>query len=286
MGLYVFFFLMIYFLDLISSSLYAANWSLSYGVNDLIVNNIQSLKKQPDGNSSHTPGFQIGIYGDNTLNTNTLLKQSGYVKLLLDIDLDGLDPDHIPIWFLGDYQAKVELFSLSGKASLNMLLDFYYKENTVSSIERQTKLFYGANIKKNHDNFKWELKASIGRYALGIDDDVPKTRGYNRKELNRVEMAYSVMGEGGFFIADDYTISLMAQTWQTGEQWLENQYTLQLNVDVGEWFMGSMLVVSIQHTEYNLDSYNQANIAVEEWLSVLPWNKDTLLQTYIIIPWE
>ena len=268
----------------ILSSLYAADWALSFGANDIIIKGARPLEDAPNGGTSHTPGIQLGIFGES--NFESTIKQQGYFKVFIDWNKDKLDPDYIPMWFMGNYQAKAEMTSFSNNSSLNMLLDADFKINSVSSVEIITKLFPGVSVDYDNEISATSLKISAGQYAFEIDDDVPETRGYGREYLKRTEYAFSVMLDTRFALSDAFVLNLLAQTWKTGDQWLENQYKLQLDYDSGNWIKNSAFVVSILHTEYNLESYNKEDKTDPDYLPILPWNKDTLFQAYIVIPWN
>mgnify|MGYP000477433631 CR=1 FL=1 len=269
---------------IITTSLYAADWALSFGANDIIIKGARPLEDAPNGGTSHTPGIQLGIFGESSFEST--IKQQGYFKVFIDWNKDKLDPDYIPIWFMGNYHAKARLASFSNNTSLNMLLDADFKMNSVSSIELISKLFPGVSADYDNEILAASLKISAGRYAFEMDDDVPATRGYGREELKRTESAYSVMLDTRFTLADALALSLLVQSWKTDNQWLENQYKLQLDYDSNHWIKNSTFVVSLLHTEYNLESYNKEDKTDPDYLPILPWNKDTLLQAYIVIPWE
>lgn len=270
---------------LISSPVYATtDWALSFGAQDMDVEGARPLEQAPNGSTSHTRGIQVAIHGESKAGAD--IKQRGYFKVFMDRDQDKLDPDHIPIWFTGSYQAKKTLHQFTKNTSLNLLFDADSKSNSVSSIERTIKLFAGINAEYNNRAFSAGLKTTIGRYALEIDDDVPKTRGYTRSDLKEIEYAYSITADTRIALGDAFGISLIAQTWQTGDQWLENQIKFKIDYDSNDWVKDSTFVVSVLHTEYNLESYNHEDKSAADYLPILPWNDDTLIQAYIIIPWD
>lgn len=269
---------------IITPSLNASDWALSFGANDIILKGANPIEDAPNGDTSHTPGVQLGIYGESNSDLN--IKQQGYFKVFVDWNKDKLDPDYTPMWFMGNYQTKAKLFSFSNNTSLNMLMDADLKINSVSAIEIITKLFPGISADYDNKTFAVSLKTSAGQYALEIDDDVPATRGYGREYLKRTEYAFSVMVDTRLALGDALVLNLLAQTWKTDDQWLENQYQLQLDYDSDNWIKNSTFVVSILHAEYNLESYNKEDKTDPDYLPILPWNKDTLLQAYIVVPWE
>lgn len=262
----------------------ASQWALSFGANDMVVKNARPLEEAPNGDTSHTFGAQVALHGKS--NREAAVQQSGYFKIFADKDKDHLDPDHIPIWFLGEYQAKSKLASLSKNSAIKMIFDAEYLSNTVSSIERKTKLFAGISAEYETRAFAASIKTNAGRYALEIDDDVPRIRGYDREGLKNIEIAYSIMADTNIALGEKFNLYMLAQTWQNGDQWLENQLKLQLNYDSNSWQKDSTVVVNITHTEYNLDSYNHADTGAPDYLPILPWTSDTLIQAYIKIPWN
>ncbi len=265
---------------IVLSPSHAVGWALSYGINNLAVEGARPLDRAPDGSTSYTPGVQIALHGKS--DSAATFQQSGYFKVFVDWDQDELDPDHIPIWFMGEYRGKMELVSFSQNTSLKILLDADSKANTVSSVERTVKLFAGISAEHNTKSFSMGLKTSFGLYFLEIDDDVPKTRGYVRDDFRNSELAYSIAADTQFALGDTFKLSLLAQTWRASGEWLENQYKLQLDYDSNDWVEDSTFVVSLLRSEYNLSIYQRSDISVP----ILPWNEDTLLQAFIIVPWE
>ena len=146
---------------IITTSLYAADWALSFGANDIIIKGARPLEDAPNGGTSHTPGIQLGIFGESSFEST--IKQQGYFKVFIDWNKDKLDPDYIPIWFMGNYHAKARLASFSNNTSLNMLLDADFKMNSVSSIELISKLFPGVSADYDNEILAASLKISAGR---------------------------------------------------------------------------------------------------------------------------
>lgn len=61
------------------------------------------------------------------------------------------------------------------------------------------------------------------------------------------------MGSFGVDFTPKFDLNLAAQTWNDGDQWLENQYRLTLSYDTDYWEKGSQWLLYVEHTEYNLD---------------------------------
>jgi len=257
------------------SSLNAAQWSYSLGLSDMLVKGAKPLSSAPNGDDSHTLGIQFGIYGQS--DKDSKIQQSGYFKTIIDKDRDHLDPDHIPIWFLANYQAKMP-FKTYESITLNAIFDADAKTNTVSSVEREFKFYAGGSAEYANSFFKTELKALLGRFALEIDDDVPKFKGFHRDALKEVSYGYSLAADARFSLSKNFGLTLGAQTWQSSGEMLENQYSLAVDYNSNSWIEKSKFIFSFVATQYNLDEYNQGAI------HMLPWDEDYLFQAYMIIP--
>lgn len=249
------------------SSAQAAQWRMMVGGHDFIVYQA----------NSHTLGSGIGIsFADTTESDISLF---GRFNTYFDFDIDELDPDHIPIWFQSDFVAEGELVRLTETASISWFVEAFDKRNTVSSVEQQQKLMPGFDFSINGQRYKIGTKASAGYYALEIDDDVPKSRGYSRGDLRNSTSALSLQLYATVAFSEKAGVNLSAQQWHDGDDWLENQYHLTLNYDAADWITDSLLVIDIIHTEYNLDSYNDP-----QKLPILPWDRDTFVRVFLEYP--
>ncbi|SQH78235.1 protein of unknown function [Shewanella benthica] len=76
------------------------------------------------------------------------------------------------------------------------------------------------------------------------------------------------------------------QHWNDGSEWLENRYSVALNYAANTWIEGRVFVVSVEHSEYNLDPYAKVAVDDADYLPILPWDKDTLVRFHIDMPWD
>lgn len=251
----------------------STQWHYTMGIHDFIV----------EQENSHTFGANGNIIIEHTTASDIYL--SAVLDMFIDIDRDKLDPDHIPMWFKSEYAALGELYRFSPELSLGWQVDLQGKRNTVSSVEKQAKLFPGLTANYHGQQTQAQLKAGAGYYFLEIDDDVPRTRGYDRGDFGNSEFAYTVMGSFGVDFTPKFNMNLAAQTWSDGDQWLENQYRLTLSYDTGYWEKGSQWLLYVEHTEYNLDPYAKVSVNSPGYLPILPWDNDTLVRFSLVVPW-
>ena len=260
--------------SLMSFSVNALDWRIAFGGHDFIV----------EQESSHTFGADVHFSLAHLTQSNILLTAS--IDVLVDHDKDKLDPDHIPIWFMSNYMAKGELVSLSANSALMWEVELDGKRNTVSSVEKQVKLFPAISYEYNTEAFFAAVKGAAGYYFLEIDDDVPRLRGYDREDFQNKTGAYSFAANTRIAMGKSMDLSLTAQHWNDGDEWLENKYGAALTYDSNFWIENSHLALSVEHTEYNLDPYAKINVSAPDYLAILPWNSDTLVRLYIDMPWE
>ena len=246
-------------------------WHYSLGIHDFIVED------------SHTPGVNASLLIEHRTQTDILLTAA--IDIYFDIDTDKLDPDHIPVWFKSDYAASGELYRVNPEFSLGWQLDLQGKRNTVSSVEKQVKLFPELTANFGGQQLQAQLKAGAGYYYLEIDDDVPKTRGYDRSDFGNSEFAYTLMGQLGIDATAELHMQVAAQTWQDDDQWLERQYRFEMSYQTDFWYPSSQLVLSAEHTQYNLDHYAKVDVNSADYLPILPWDSDTLVRLSLVIPW-
>jgi len=280
-------------------TLKAADWMLTYGIHDFIVTQ----------QNSHSFGVDmgIGIAGEAISESGVLLK--GDFTVFFVHDRDKIDPDYEPIWYKTNIQIKRELYPLTTNIGTDWLISFDGKLNTLSGVEKQSKLFAGIGTDYTTSAIMFELKILAGYYFLEIDDDVPSVFGYDTSammfELKILAGYYfleidddvpSVFG----YVPDDFQHETAAYTfiadsevklnrkmkaytriqqWRDTNQWLENQYELILSYDSAQWLKGSGLNISAEHTRYNLNPYQKVGFP-----PILPWNKDTLVRVYITVP--
>lgn len=252
--------------------LYAADWKMNIGAHDFIVTQ----------ENSHTFGAGIGFTFAHTTNSDVLLTAN--FDTFLDIDVNQLDEDHIPIWFTSELLAKSSITALSKNSSVNWLMTFDSKTNTVSSVEQQFKLMPGINLEYNSRAFSIGSAFLAGYYFLEIDDDVPKQRGYSRNDLQNKSAAISLNAEMRFALADNLQLYASAQQWHDGDLWLENQYALKLSYNAAPWIKDSRIIISAEHSQYNLDSYDNRPQDAPDYQPILAWDNDTMIRAYINFP--
>ncbi|EDQ02132.1 hypothetical protein [Shewanella benthica] len=252
----------------------ALDWRIAFGAHDIIV-------EQAD---SHTVGVGATFALAHLTQSNILL--IGSVDVFVDHDKDKLDPDHIPIWFSSNFMVKRELFRLSPDSAFQWEVEASSRRNTVSSVEKQLKLFPGIGYEYDTKNFFAAVKVGAGYYSLEIDDDVPRMRGYDRGDFQNQTGAYTLAADTRFSLGSSFELSAKIQHWNDGSEWLENRYSVALNYDANTWVEDSVFVVSVEHTEYNLDPYAKVAVDDADYLPILPWDKDTLVRVYIDMPWD
>ena len=256
-------------LTIISVNISASDIYLTYGAHDLIVGS----------ENSHTFGVDIGIIGEGITDTGVLL--NGSFTMLLDYDEDKLDPDHEPVWFKTNAQAKKEIYQLTPTIRFDWLARFDGNSNTVSAVEDQVKLFTGIGAVYKISDINLGLKVLAGYYFLEIDDDVPRIYGYDRSDLQNNTGAYTLMADSEIRLNPNIKVYARIQRWNNSVEWLENQYELLLSYDSNEWIKGSTLSIDAEHIQYNLDPYQKHGFA-----PIIPWNNHTLVRAYITLPWK
>ncbi|MGL5359081.1 MAG: hypothetical protein ACRDBI_05095 [Shewanella sp.] len=250
----------------------ATQWHYSVGIHDLMVSD----------ENSHTFGGNASLII--THQTPSAILLSAFLDAYIDVDKDKLDPDHIPLWFKSEYAASGELYRNSPTASLGWKVDLQGKRNTVSSVEKQIKLFPALTANYQGEQLLSELKLGAGYYFLEIDDDVPKTFGYKRSDYGNSEFAYTLMGTMGGAITPKLSLHGSAQTWHDGNARLEDQYRVELTYLTDLWVKHSQWALTAEHTQYHLEHYTKA-ATDSPAQPILPWDNDTLLRLSFIVPW-
>lgn len=252
--------------------LYAADWKMNLGAHDFFVAQ----------ENSHTFGAGIGFFVSHTTSNDILL--SANFDTFLDVDVDQLDEDHIPIWFTSKLLSKGAITALSENTSLNWLMTFDSKTNTVSSIEQQFKVMPGLNLEYSSSAFSIGSALLAGYYFLEIDDDVPKQRGYSRHDLQNKSAAISLSADIRFALTESLQMTAYVQQWHDGDIWLENQYAISLSYNSNLWITDSKIIVSAEHTKYNLDPYDNQSQNAPDYQPILAWDNDTMIRAYINFP--
>ncbi len=251
-----------------SFSAQAIDWRIGFGGHDIIV-------EQAD---SHTLGVNAKFSFVHYTESGILL--SGDMNVFIDHDKDKLDPDHIPVWFDTEFLAKGALFKISDTSHINWEVELDGRRNTVNSVEKQFKLMPALSYEFRTDAFDFGVKAGAGGYFLEIDDDVPKTRGYDRSDYQNKTGAYTLAADTRIGLGSSFDLEGKAQHWNDGSDWLENKYSVNLNYHSDSWIEDSVFVISIEHTEYNLDHYAKVPLDDPDYLPILPWDNDTLVNAW------
>ncbi len=256
-----------------TADIYGTQWHYSMGIHDFIV----------EQESSHTFGIDGNIKVEHLTDSDIYL--SGVLDVFIDADVDKLDPDHIPVWFKSDYVASGSFYRVAPEFFFGWQVDLQGKRNTVSSIEKQGKLFPAMTINYQSQATQAQLKMGSGYYYLEIDDDVPRTRGYERGDFGNGEFAYTIMGGLGFEFTPKFMMQFAAQTWNDGDKWLEDQYRFLFSYQTQVWKKNSQWQLDIERTKYNLVHYAKGNERFPDYVPILPWDSDTLVRFSLVVPW-
>ena len=244
----------------------SAEWQYYLGAHDLSVPDVDS----------QTFGINVTFYNDHVTDGGIALDTA--VDFFLDHDKDHLDPDHIPIWWMVDFEAKKSFFEPTPNVTLDWLLDIDTKANTVSSVERQIKALPGIAAEYANASFDASLKASAGYYFLEIDDDVAKTFGYTRDDFRHSTSAVALSADIGMAIASSGRLSGSLAEWSDGSAWLEKQFLLSMSFDTNLWRPGSKVLFEAEYTQYNLDHYVPSEPTTSPYSPILPWDDDVLFR--------
>lgn len=244
----------------------AVDLSMTYGAHNLYVHEKQS----------HTFGANIGIIANEMTDSGTLL--NGSLTVLIANNKDKLDPDYDPIWYIADAQVVGNLYPMTSNTGLDWLARLDIKNNTVSGIEKQHKLFTGIGLHYTTPTVKLNLKTLIGYYLSEIDDDVPFIAGYAPDDLSNKTTACTLIAESKVKLNSKMDAYARVQQYRDDNQWLENQYALILNHYTTAYIDKSTLTLSMEHSRYNLDPYQKIGLP-----PILPWSSDTLIRLYISV---
>ena len=220
---------------------------------------------------SHTYGVTVGASVEKTTSAGRHL--IGSMDLFADRDKDDLDPDHIPIRWDVHLGADQEFWK-GGLAHLGWTADFNTRMNTVSSIERQMIAMPALVGWLDGDHVRASLKTGAGWFFLEIDDDVPKTRGYDRSDFRNSTLSYTGAADILIRAGSHCRIHGGAQEWwDDSGDWLQKQLQASLHVDVDNWKKDSEVVLSVDAYEYNLEVYQRPGEP-----AILPWDNDVLVR--------
>ena len=247
----------------------AADWRYSVGIHDFAVQDVDS----------DTYGVNAGVSVDDRTGSGRHI--FGSVVMYLDHDQDHLDPDHIPIWWQvnagtdGDFR-KGESTHLGWTATVDT------KANTASSVEREMIAMPAIVAGYDASRLQASAKAGAGWFFLEIDDDVPKTRGYDRSDFRHSRFAYTLAGDAAIKLGASWTASGKAQEWWDSHQWLQTQYEVALRMAAGHSHThSSEFVLSADFNEYNLDVYARPDVSQ----AILPWDNDVLIRLSFDTVW-
>jgi len=229
----------------------------------------------PEANS-HTSGVNLSASLSGTLFSGTHIVLEG--DMFLDFDHDHLDPHHTPLW--------LQLhFGLTGPIAQSTTPDLWYfswvgdvnsRSNTVSCIERDLKIIPGVALGGKLGILAVEARLGYGYYALTIDDDVPRERGYDRDDLINRTWALAPSLEATLSLTPHFKVLGRAQEWHDGSTWLETKYHAGLDWDLSRFIPHADLEFSVEVTEYNISMYHPTG-SPPGYLPILPWNDDRLI---------
>lgn len=238
----------------------AGGWEYWLGVHDFSVADVDS----------HTFGVTGGISVDKE--TKGGRHFVGSIDLFADRDMDELDPDHIPFRWDVHLGSDGKLWQRA-RAEIDWTADINTRMNTVSSIEREITAMPALVGRYSGDVFQSSLKAGAGWFFLEIDDDVPKTRGYDRDDFRNSTFGYTAAADVTIQLGTCCRMSGLAQEWLDSHEWLQTQYEAALHVGAADWMKGGELMLSADYYEYNLDVYQNPGAP-----PILPWDDDLMIR--------
>ncbi len=245
----------------------AADWRYAIGIHDIVVPDVDS----------QTYGLDISASFDEQ--TRSDRHWDGSVDLFLDRDKDHLDPDHIPVWWQVHLGTDADLWR-AGKVYVGWAADINTRMNTVSSVERQITALPKLIAGFDGTRVRTSLRAGAGWFFLEIDDDVPKTRGYDRDDFRNSEFACTLIADGAIRLGTSWTLSGQAQQWWDTHQWLQTTFKAAVRMDASDSRPGSGFELSADYNHYNLDVYARPDL-----LPILPWDDDLVVRLSFSTHW-
>jgi hypothetical protein len=247
----------------------AADWRYSVGVHDFAVPDVDS----------HTYGINGSLSVDRR--TEGGRHVFGSVKVYVDRDEDDLDPDHIPIWWQVHAGSDGRL-SEGAHTHVGWTADFDTRVNTVSSVEREIVAMPAIVAGYDAKRFQGSLQTGAGWFFLEIDDDVPKTRGYDRDDFRNSTLGYSIAADLTLKLGESWMASGQAQEWWDSHDWLQSHYKVALSMSAGHSSkQSSEFVLSADFNEYNLDVYARPDVSQP----ILPWDDDVMITLSFETAW-
>ena len=264
---------------LLPLTLNAATYKLSFGVHDLMVQDIKddgALGHIKPG-TSHTFGINTALVIEHT--TKSDIELLAKAEFLLDRNKDHLDDHHIPLWFKYLIEANGDVSQLAENHKTHWLFFMDGKQNTANSIERSVRQYAGFGWQYGNEKFEFSTNAYLGFYFIELDDDTPVMRGYDRDELDDGESSAMFELAATYYLNSSVAFSLNARHFAstTGLTALENN--IDLSVDYHNAFEQNIdLNFKINYVKYDFDRFNTREV------NVLPWDNDTLIQLTLIKP--
>ena len=270
------------FIAFVTTSLNAYNFEATLGIHDFMVRDIKTnnLPSHIKDGTSHTLGGNIGI----VLRHQTKNGINIYAKAetFVDNDKDKLDNDHIPIWFdfVVDIDGIISKYNQNNEFKWYVYLD--NRQNTVSCIEREVRQHLGVGWRYFNRNFEFALKGYLGFYYIEIDDDTPVSRGYNRMDLDNGEASNVLEAKIAYQITKDFNIMAKAKRYSAnaGFKEMESDYEVRMRYENIDFLTdGASINFLVKYAKYNFDDFNEGHT-----LPILPWDNDTLIQTFVSFP--
>jgi hypothetical protein len=126
------------------------------------------------------------------------------------------------------------------------------------------------------------LQTGAGWFFLEIDDDVPKTRGYDRDDFRNSTLGYSAAADMTLKLGASWTAFGHAQEWWDSHEWLQSQLRVALRMAAGHSHShSSEFVLSADFNEYNLDVYARPDVSQP----ILPWDDDVMIRLSFDTTW-
>lgn len=236
----------------------------SFGANNFVVDDVNTF--------GVNGGIHVGYFPNETT------YHKGKFETFVEYDDEELDPDHIPVWFSAKYRFSTEFISINEFLSLNGVVNFDWKMNTVSSIEQYLKTGAGVTLPMEYGSLELVPKVLAGTYYLEIDDDVPKSRGFSRSDLDvGYRSAYMYGADLTLNMTNNLSLGINYEEWHDGDDWLEENIIFALTyVEENKYDV----MFSVENTNYNLTEFRKNGT------DVLPWNEDTLFKFVLSIPFN
>lgn len=230
-------------------------FNYSYGFHDFIIKN------------EHAFGINGGIQYQSTIFSNTLQKFSFYA--LYDYDPHEHDPDHIPIWFKGEYHLSNNIYAISPHLDVTLNGDILWKMNTVSGIEQNFKANFGVGVEYLLKDLVLDLKIAPAAYYHEFDDDKPRELGYSRGEFTLYWNYATMYALGVQYRYNNIDASITYYQWRKKDFKLEDNILLEIKLHNTNQ---TNILLDLEYTRINLSPYHKHSS------NILPWNSDLLVK--------